>query len=69
MTNYKTGLLKITKADTKLELINLQKEFIRQYMSYALTADKYLKLDNEIDVRYNTIYWSKWKCHYHKMPQ
>jgi len=59
MTNYKTGLLKITKADTKLELINLQKEFIRQYMSYALTADKYLKLDNEIDVRYNTIYWSK----------
>jgi|TARA_R110000796_G_scaffold86455_1_gene187044 hypothetical protein len=59
MTNYKTGLFKITNADTKLELINLQKEFIRQYMSYALTADKYLKLDNAIDVRYNTIYWSE----------
>tara|TARA_R110000787_G_scaffold55910_1_gene128735 strand:- start:47 stop:241 length:195 start_codon:yes stop_codon:yes gene_type:complete len=59
MTNYKTGLFKITNADTKLELINLQKEFIRRYMSYALTADKYLKLDNAIDVRYNTIYWSE----------
>ena len=47
MTNYKTGLLKIIKADTKLELVNLQREFIRQYMSYALTADKYIKLDNK----------------------
>ena len=60
MTNYKTGLLKIIKADTKLELVNLQREFIRQYMSYALTADKYIKLDNKIDDRYTAIYWSEW---------
>tara|TARA_R110000782_G_scaffold240186_1_gene326646 strand:+ start:592 stop:771 length:180 start_codon:yes stop_codon:yes gene_type:complete len=59
MTNYKTGLLKIIKADTKLELVNLQREFIRQYMSYALTADKYIKLDNKIDDRYTAMYWSE----------
>ena len=59
MTNYKTGLLKITNANTKLELINLQREFIRQYMSYALTKDKYIKLDNKIDDRYTAIYWSE----------
>jgi len=59
MTNYQTGLLRITKADTKLELVNLQRDFITQYMSYALTTDKYIKLDNKIDDRYTAIYWSE----------
>ena len=59
MTNYQTGLLRIKKADTKLELVNLQRDFITQYMSYALTKDKYIKLDNKIDDRYTAIYWSE----------
>ena len=61
MTNYRIGMLKIAECDTLERFHFLEREFYMQYVSDALTLDKWLKLDNRLSDLYNAwIGATKW---------